>query len=424
MDPIVLKQVILEQAQVRLPEDYVPRAIMPHIQQMAQTGQVVVLTGLRRVGKSTLMQVLRQSSEKADYYLNFDDDRLVQFALEDFQVLLELFLEIYGEEDTFYFDEIQNIPEWERFIRRLHDNGKRIFVTGSNAALFSKELGTRLTGRYLQIEVLPFSFQEFLYYQKVDIPPLDRITTVKKAEIKKQFHLFYQMGGIPQYIRTQEMTLLQGLYESVIYRDIIARYRLSNEKPIKELVYYLASNLSKDVSFNALRKLLKLGSATTVSEYCHYLANSYLCFFINRYDVSLKKQILSSKKVYFIDAGLAQSVGFRFSEDKGRLLENMIYLALRRFHGPEIYFYRENKECDFLLRKGMHIIAALQVCVSLKEAKTKRREMEGLIAAMQAFGLSEGWILTEDETGDEIVQQDGKSYQIKVRPIWDWLLSL
>ncbi len=417
-----LKQVILEQAQIRLPEDYVPRAMMTNVQTLSQTGQVMVLTGLRRVGKSTLMQALRHAQGHTHYYLNFDDDRLVRFELEDFQVLLELFLEFYGEEDTFYFDEIKNIPQWERFIRRLHDEGKRIFITGSNATLFSKELGTRLTGRYVQIEVLPFSFQEFLNYQKIEAPNLERVTTVKKAEIKKQFNAFYKIGGIPQYIRKQKIEILQGLYESVLYRDIIARYRLTNERPIKELVYYLASNIGKDVSFNALRKLLGLGSATTVSEYCHHLADSYLCFFINRYDVSLKKQMNTSKKVYFIDAGLAQSIGFRFSEDRGRLLENMVYLALRRFHGPEIYFYREDKECDFLLRKGNHIEAVIQVCADLENAQTKLREFDGLIAAMKAFGLTKGLILTENQAGNETVVREDHSFYIEIMPIWQWLL--
>ena len=418
-----LRQIIHDQQMLRLPENYVHRMIDQDIKQLITSPQIGIITGIRRCGKSTVLQTLRKQQAETNYYLNFDDDRLIQFTVTDFQILLELFIELYGEQKTFYFDEIQNIPEWERFVRRLHDQGNKIYITGSNATMFSRELGTRLTGRYLAFEMYPFSFREYIDWKtgKEDIN-VSQLTTPSIAKIKKLFHEYLDEGGFPEYLRNKIPEYLMTLYESILYRDILARYKISNEKSLKELMLYLASNVGKDVSFNALKKMLGLGSATTISEYCSYLENSFLCFFINRYDYSLKKQIHYNKKSYLIDAALAKTIGFRFSEDRGRWLENIVFLELKRREKVDIYFSRGQYECDLVIRKGTKIIQAIQVAQQIDDPVARERELRGLLEAMQIHQLKEGYLLVENDEGTESIKDESKHYNVHIIPIWKWLL--
>lgn len=413
-----LKEIIVEQNPVDLPAHYVERDAKASIPSLKDNPFVVVIMGVRRCGKSTLLQTIRQScAEEQSYYLNFDDDRLISFQLEDFQMLLECFVELYGEQKTCYFDEIQNIPGWEHFVRRLHNQHYKVYITGSNATLFSSELGTRLTGRYITLEMYPLSFSEFA--AKKFKPPL---TTIAKGQLKQQFQQYLTLGGFPEYIQTQRTEYLHTLYESLLYRDILNRYNLVNDRILKELVYYLASNTSKEVSYTTLKKVLGVSSTSTLSNYCSYLSNSFLCFFINRFDYSLKRQMLFNKKVYFVDHVLAKQIGFRMSQDRGRLLENVVFMELKRRY-KEIYFHSQRKECDFLVREQGAIIAAYQVCLTLEDEKTWIREKDGLIEAMQTYHLSEGYILTENEYREEIISHEEISYKVIVLPITEWLLN-
>ena len=213
-----------------------------------------------------------------------------------------------------------------------------------------------------------------------------------------------------------------SLFEGSIYRDIISRYKIPNAKPLKELVFYLASNCSKEMTYNALRKLLGIGSASTVSDYCTCLENSYLCFLVSRYSESVKSQMQSPKKVYIIDHVLAKYIGFRFSDDIGRILENIVYIELKR-RGADIYYHRETKECDFLVRDGGTITTAIQVCKSVTDPVTRLREVEGLLEALERYGLSEGFILTESEE-EILVIEKMKPFRIKIMPIWKWLIEI
>ena len=418
-----LRQVILDQQALSTPENYIHRAVEEKLEPLMGTPQIVVITGIRRCGKSTVLQILRKRFSESNYYLNFDDERLTQFTVEDFQILLELFIELYGEQKAFYFDEIQNISGWERFVRRLHDQKYKVYVTGSNATMFSRELGTRLTGRYLLLEMYPFSFQEYVYWKTdKEIIDLFKLTTMLTAKIRRLFNEYIEDGGFPEYLENKTPDYLTMLYESILYRDIIVRHKISNGKALKELVLYLASNIGKDVSFNALKKMLNLGSATTVSEYCSYLESSFLCFFINRYDYSLKKQIHYSKKNYLIDPGLAKFIGFRFSEDRGRLLENIVFLELKRRNKLDIYFHRQQYECDFVVRRGIKIVQAIQVTQHLNDQATKQRELRGLLEAMKTYQLNEGYLLTENEENIEILNHESKHYTVHIIPLWKWLL--
>lgn len=409
-----IKDVLIDQHARRQLKRFVNRSIYTQFEAHKQSDHIVIISGLRRSGKSTLLEHIRGDNIEKDFYLNFDDDRLVQFKLEDFQSLYELFVEMYGAQKTFYFDEIQNIPGWERFTRRLHDEGNKIYITGSNASMLSAELGTRLTGRYIEVRLYPFSFEEFLEFNHKKDLITANLTTIQKGLLKSEFNEFMLKGGLPEYLVSGQVEYLHAVYESILYRDIIVRHKIGHPNALKELVYHLASNVGKECSYNSLRKILGIASPSTISDYCAHLEDSFLCFLINRFDYSLKKQTMSPKKIYFIDQALAVKIGFRFSEDKGRLLENIVFLQLKR-KGVEIFYHQKTKECDFIVRQGAEIIAAIQVCVHLDDPKTKERELAGLNEAMTQYNLPTGLIITLDTIG----QEDN----IQIMPIWRWLLT-
>jgi len=423
LPPELIQLALLDQREENTtPQDYFARENEEKLIELAKNKEIIIITGVRRSGKSVLLHRYRKQAKETDYYFHFEDERLAQFSIEDFQVLQQIFVELYGIQKTYYFDEIQNIPGWEKFVRRLYNTGNKIFITGSNANLFSKELGTHLTGRYITLKVYPLSFYEFVNHNKPELISEKNLSTLQIGQIKRLFNEYSRVGGIPEYVKILNQDYLHSLYESIIYRDIIVKYKLTGDRVIKSLVFYLASNCSKAITYNSLKKYLGLGSATTVADYCSYLESSYLCFFINRYSDSLKVQVLSPKKVYFIDPVLAKIVGFRVSEDAGRMLENIVFLELKRRH-YDIYYHHGKKECDFVLRKNNQIVGLLQVCKTVASIATKKRELEGLTEALAQYQLMEGYILTENESATKTIQQDGKKYKIITMPVWKWLIQ-
>ncbi|MCC6127745.1 MAG: ATP-binding protein, partial [Chlamydiae bacterium] len=392
----VLKQVIADQRDYRLPNDFFSRALADTILRFVDDPSIIIISGVRRSGKSTIQRLLQKKLAKSDYYLNFDDERLIQFQVEDFQMLLEVFIELFGDQSVFYFDEIQNIEGWERFVRRLYEQRKKIYITGSNARLLSKELGTHLTGRYIQFEAYPLSFQEILQHKYPDTFSNKLLSTTDIGMIQRHFSNYLKNGGIPEYVKFEKPEYLRDLFEGIIYRDIVARHKISDEKPLRELAYYFASNIGKEFSYTKISKTIGLFSPNTVINYCYFFEQFYLFFFINRYSHSLKNQIQHNKKCYMIDPALIRTVGFRVSEDKGRLLENIVFLHLK-MQGKEIYFHKDKKECDFILKEGLQIVQAIQVATHLSDEDVKNREIDGLIEAMGAYNLREGVILTENE---------------------------
>lgn len=408
MERDLLLAVIYEQQEIRLPANFVPR--FQH--DLLADNQIIVLSGVRRCGKSTLLQEIRSKLKGNSYYLNFDDDRLIHFKVDDFQLLYELFMELFGEQHTFFFDEIQNIPGWERFVRRLHENGNKVFVTGSNASMLSRELGTHLTGRYYQIELFPFSFREFLQFNGKTPEKEDLFTTIGKAKMRQFFMEYFQKGGFPAYLQAENHQYLKSLYESILYRDIIVRNKLTSEKELLELNYFLASNVSRPASFNSLSKIAGVKNASTIKNYIEFIANTYLLFSISKFDFSLKTQIQNPKKFYFIDLALIKEIGFLNSKDEGRLLENLVFLHLRRTY-EHIYYHKGVQECDFLIREKGKITGAIQVCWSMGQEETRKREINGLLGAMTAYHLDQGLIITFDE--DEILTTEKGQIIIKTR---------
>lgn len=398
----------------------VEREILKELEKAVSAPQIIVITGLRRVGKSTLLAQIAKKYLKDDFYfVNFEDERLLNFQVSDFDALHETLISLFGEKKTFLFDEIQNVPEWERFVRRLHDQGYKFIVTGSNASLLSQELGTRLTGRSVRIELLPFSFREYLVFRKVKVPNLSVLTTRQKGSLRKLANEYIIFGGIPDALKYPELEVHKTLYNDVLYRDIAARYKLDNVKSLKELAFYLISNAANLVSFNKLKDLLKLGSVNTVIKYVDYLENSWLFLVINKYAYSVKEQQVAAKKVYGIDTGLIKSVGFSFSENKGKLIENAVFLQLRRKH-YDIYYYKTAKgyEVDFFLSKERSLI---QVVQHFDPPETQERELRALIeAANEQKRIRNLMIISESEK----LEFEREDKQIQVVPLYEWLLRV
>ena len=413
MDTEKLEQVILDQRSLQFRDGYLKRT-----PELPPDDNIVVISGIRRCGKSTLLQELRNNNPEQDYYLNFDDERLVSFNLDDFQRMYEIFIELFGKQKTFYFDEIQNIKGWERFVRRLHDYGNKIYITGSNASMLSRELGTHLTGRFIQHELFPFSFSEYLRFNNIKYSTDHIKTTDGKSEIKSIFNRYFIIGGFPAYIKSDNPQYLESLYHSIIYRDVMVRNGITNEREILELVYYLVSNVSKLITFNSLTKIIGIKNPTTIKNYLSFIQNTYLIFLLHKYDHSLKKQLQNPKKIYFIDNALIRQLGFFNSEDNGRLLENIVFLELKR-KGKDVFYHKNKKECDFIIKEKNTITEAIQVSWNISSNETFDREIAGLKEAMHDYGLNKGLILTNSEE-NKIIKND---LIINIKPVWKWLLE-
>jgi predicted AAA+ superfamily ATPase len=378
----------------------------------------VIISGLRRAGKSTLLaQLAHRLGEDKFYYLNFEDERFLGFSADNANDLYGALVELFGERGIFVIDEIQNAPGWEHFVRRFMDLGLKFYITGSNASLLSRELGSRLTGRYVPVELFPFSFAEFMRFRGYAAPDLARLTTVDAARLQGYLGEYLRAGGLPEPLKYPELPLARTLYDDVLYRDIATRYRIEEVRALKELAFTLMSNPASPVSFNKLKEQLRLGSVNTVKNYVEYLENSWLVFTINVYDFSVKRQQVAPKKVYAIDTGLAQAVGFSFSPNTGKLLENLVFLALRR-RTREVYYYTSPAgfEVDFYLPETRELI---QVSQNLAQPATREREVRALTDAMQGLGVSRGLILTDANAGP--IEANGLT--IEVRSVTEWLLS-
>lgn len=417
-----LKSIIYDQNENLLNEEFVDRTLISTIAKYKSDKFIIILTGLRRVGKSTILKKIKEIDKTQFNYINFDDFRLINFNINDFSKLDEIFLELNGTDKIFYFDEIQNVLNWERYIRTLHDKGKKVYLTGSNAAMLSSELSTHLTGRNITLNVFPFSFKEFLLLKGVKVTDNFLLSMKNKVQVIKLFDIYLKQGGIPDYLKTGKSEFLQYIYEDIINRDIVNRYQITNIKSLKDLLYFLISNIGKEFSYNKLKALIGVKNPTTVKDYISYFENSYLLFTINKFDYSLKKQMANPKKVYCIDNGIANNISFKFSENLGRFFENLVFIELKR-RNYNIFYHRFNHECDFLIFEKGKIISAIQVCRSLSDLDTRKREFDGLIDAMSAYSLNEGMILTEDEEfSEKISDKKGNFYVVKVMPVWKWLL--
>ncbi|OFY49320.1 MAG: hypothetical protein A2W85_15695 [Bacteroidetes bacterium GWF2_41_31] len=363
---------------------------------------IEVISGIRRCGKSTLMKQLIQARYQKTAYFNFEDSRVYGFEVNDFPKLDE----VMGKDiEAYFFDEIQNVPDWEIFIRQLHDRNEKVYLTGSNATLLSKDLGTRLTGRHIRHELFPFSYEEFLTYRQIEntVDSLNR---------------YLMQGGFPEYLETLQTEVLQNLLKDIVFRDIAIRYAIRNTASLMDISLYLLSNIGKEISFNNLRKTFSVGSANTVSDYLSWLADAYLLFFLPRFSWSAKSIAANPRKVYAIDNGLVNANTLSFSADRGRMLENAVYQYLRH-QGVDLYYFRENRECDFVVFGQKKCRQLIQVCEVLDQ-DTLKREVEGLQEAMKFFKMTEGYILTLDQ--NDSLEMEG--YHIRVMPVFEFFTTM
>jgi predicted AAA+ superfamily ATPase len=396
----VLKSILLSQQDWNVPDvKEIPRDQFDRF--LSLPPFAYILTGVRRSGKSTLLrQIMRYHGSKN--YFNFEDSRTAGFEVSDFRVLEELFLELYGSTGIFFFDEIQNVPEWERYVRDAVDRKKTVVITGSNAKLLSRELGTKLTGRHLDFDVFPFSYREFLSYFSL-APGADSLK------------LFLQKGGIPGYLDIGKEEMLSTLVSDILVRDIFSRYNLRNHDSYRKIVQFLLSNTGREMSFNSLKNSFEIGSASSVMDFLNYLIEAYLVFLVPRFDTSLKVQARNPRKVYIIDQGLANFSSVSGSPDVGRLLENTVFLHMKR-SAKEIWYFKGKKECDFICRSEKYNYSTFQVSWEIGE-NNEKREIEGLLEAMNYLHLTEGTIITFDQ--EDQLKSGGKL--IHLVPAWKWM---
>ena len=369
-----------------------PREILPSLPNI-QTHALIV-SGIRRCGKSTLLLQFVQSLAKSWFYLNFEDIRLSPFAREDF-ALLDRVIEESGCR-LLFFDEIQAAENWELYIRQKLDQHFQVLITGSNASLLSSELGTKLTGRHISKLLFPFSYAEFLAFFGLsrNLDSLDR---------------YLELGGFPEYLKTSNPEILMQLQSDILYRDIAVRYGIRDVSSLKRLFTILVSSAGHLISPSKLALPIGVKSPSTVLEYFSHFEASYLISLMPRFSWSPKSQALAHKKVYMIDPGLIQTGSVSFSPDRGAFLENFVYLELRRHTADLSYFSEQGHECDFIVDAHAKVPLCLQVCRDLN-SDNEAREIGGLIAALDFFNTKIGYLITGD-TRDTLLQS-GKRIEL------------
>lgn len=431
MDRNKIKELIIEHKERFLSRHgLVKREIQAEIERYIKHKEIILITGIRRGGKSSLMRLVcediisRFAVPIANIlYLNFEDERFIDFTVKDFEALYEIFMEMEnpGGRKYFFLDEIQNVKGWEKWVNRLYEfEDVKLFVTGSNVAMLRSEISTALTGRNRQLVNWPFSFREFMTVPGVSIDEKSFYNRERKAEIKRLFRKYLESGGFPEIIRINDLTLLEQYVKDIIYRDIIARYSIRNVREIKELVLFLASNIGTIQSYKNLKDLISVKSLSTVRNYLEALNSVFLFFCIDLFDYSVRKQIYNPSKIYCIDTALSNSISFKFSKNIGHLYENIVFLELKRNYKNEIFYWKskDGREVDFVIKKGLKIDKAIQVCLSLSDKKVKEREINALLKAQEELGPQHLIILTEDEEGKE----NTGAVEINIIPLWKWLL--
>jgi len=361
-------------------------------------------------------------------FINFEDERL-DLNVDELDLVLQSFRELYPthnlKECYFFFDEIQNIDGWEKFIRRVYDtSSKNIFITGSNSKLLSTDIATSLRGRTLSFEVFPLSFKEYLSFKDIEI---DLYSTKSLAFIKNAQDNFFANGAFPETLVLEEKYVnqtLQEYFNVLLYKDLAERYNIANTVALKFFLKRIIASSTKQISINKIYNELKSSGIkigkNTLYNFLDYVQNIYLALTLHRYDKSLVNKELGEKKIYSIDIGLNNATEFKFSDDIGKSLENAVFLELKRNYS-EIFYYRDTtSECDFIVNEQNKITQAIQVTYDMSNKDTRKREIKGLINACKNFNLDNGVIITYDNE-DEYSED---SITIKVVPFYKWLINI
>ena len=380
---------------------------------------IKLITGPRRAGKSVYaLQIL---SGKNYAYLNFDDTQLLGAFNED--AVMQALAEVYPGYDYLLLDEVQNLDSWDAWVSKLYRRGVNLVITGSNANLLSSEMSTLLTGRYVEIQILPFSMKETLEYKEA---PIDAELPDEKAKLFIEMDDYLKKGGYPEIVKNRdiEQAYLSALFDSIILKDVAQRHKIRKITELYDLADYLISNYSNPLSYNEIADELSLGSVTTVKKFCGYLAEPYLFFYLPRYNNKLKEMKKAPRKVYVIDNGFIYTRSFELSSNNGRQLENMVFIELlRRGYDLEksLFYYRtsNDKEVDFVTRDGRKVTSLIQVSYEISKAKTREREMDALVKASEELKCENLLLITWDQ--EDSVEYKGK--HIRIVSLVEWFAT-
>jgi len=422
----LLKTIITDSQQRVVPEVWERTLKIP-----TDSGKIITLAGVRRSGKTyhlfSLMNQLKAGGISAEriLYFNFEDERL-HLSSKELDLILQAYQELYPTQKLsdcyFFFDEIQEVEGWEKFIGRIYASiSQHIFITGSNAKLLSKEIATALRGRTITFEIYPLSFAEFV---GVLSPGLNPHSSSDKATLINLFDRFMHQGGFPELVKQEDELkdkILQEYFNVMVLRDIIERYQVSASSTLKyfckRVVGASAGEFSVNKIYNELKSQGYQVSKDTLYAYQDYVEAVYLNRFINKYSHSVVKTESSQKKTYVIDPGLGAALDYKLSKDKGRLMETTVALELLKL-GKQIAYQQNGSECDFVVIEKGKVTNAIQVATEFVEPKTKEREIKGLVQSCLKFNLSEGFILTFDHA--EQLEQEG--VRITILPTWQYFL--
>lgn len=425
-----LKNTILEQNLhwhgKKIKNEYIQRDIIKDIK--LKSNFIEVITGVRRSGKSTIFNILIQEfiqklkiKPKEILTINFDDPNFIPFY-QNVQKLDEIIntAEILTESRIKYLflDEIQNIAFWEKWVKAKYDQKvfKKIFITGSNSKLLEGQYISRLSGRYFSHFNQPFSFQEFLDFHKQDYHEKYADNFPIKNKLIALFDKYLKQGGFPEVVIYDNQDILKIYYQTILLKDVIDNNKIRDSFNLKQLAYFLITNATCLFSYNNIAKNLSIHE-NTVKEYIEYLKQSYLFDDLKKYDFSLKKQNINKRKIYCADNGLVSQIGFNFSKNNGHYLENLIFSELKR-RKKECFYHSDKYECDFVIKEGLKIKEAIQVCYEVND-KNENRELNGLKEAMAVYKLKKGIIITYNQ--DKVIEEDNKT--IILIPAWRWLLE-
>ena len=423
MDTETLKLVINEQRdeiEKKFGEENIIEREIQNLIDAGKTRQVLVVTGVRRCGKSILAHLFLRNFKYA--HINFDDERLETLKTAELNKIIGAFYELYGEVNFMIFDEIQNIPKWELFITRLH-RSKRVIITGSNSRLLSGELATHLTGRHIDITLFPFSLREFLKFKGLKY---DIYLTRDVAKIKNHLKDYLIGGGFPE---GRDKEHIRSIYNDIVTKDILLRHNIKFRSAFKEFVRLVVTNFSNEITYSALKNAINVKSVHTTRNYLSMLEEAFLVFRLPKFSFRFRDQIREPKKAYVVDNGIINVLGFRFSENIGRFYENTVFVELKRKQtfnpGLELYYYKDisGHEVDFVIKEGSRVKQLIQVCYDLGSEKTKQREIRALLHASKNLNCKDLLIITEDYEAEEDLEWFGTKRKVRFMPLWKWLLS-
>lgn len=421
----MIKNTILEQKnrqEALLKEIYIPRYQTAKLEKMMNNSLIKVVLGPRRAGKSFFATHIFKPGEAA--YVNFDDENLLK--VEDYNEIIKNAISIYDNTKYLLLDEVQNIPNWELLVNRLHREGFNLLVTGSNSKLLSKELATHLTGRHLPLELLPFSFKEYLKYKNFTEDANQITATKTKAKLLNYLDLFMKNGGFPELVihELKPETYLTPFIDSLLFKDVIKRYKLRKSDHIYNLETYLINNVANEFTYERLANNLKINSWATVIKYMSFLEEAYLLVILSRYSHKTAQRLKSPKKAYMIDNGLITAKTVQLSKDNGKLMENLVFTELLKQGlrpNIELFYYktRNDKEIDFVVKKDIAVSELIQVAYDTSSPEVSKREIKALIEAGGELHVKKLTVLTWDEKKQ--IKKDGAV--INFVPLWEWMIA-